>query len=73
MSKKYSVLMGTGGTALDQALVFEGRIEGLLDLRALIARDKGASLMPHDIAAIYPISKGLGLAISRVSGNLANF
>jgi len=72
MSKKYSVFMGTGGTALDQALVFEGRIEGLLDLRALIARDKGASLMPHDIAAIYPLSKGLGLAVSRVSGNLAN-
>ena len=67
--RKYKVFMGTGGTALDQELVFEGRIDGMADLRALVSKNKGASLKPHDIAAVYPISMGLNLRISKGTGD----
>ena len=68
LSRKYRVFMGTGGTALDQALLFEGRVEGVVDLRALLARDSGAALMPHDVVAIYPIARGLGIAVTDLEG-----
>ena len=68
LSGEYKVFMGTGGTALDQALLFEGRIEGVIDLRARLAQDHGATLMPHDIAAIWPIAEGLGLVVTDAEG-----
>ena len=68
LSNEYKVFMGTGSTALDQALLFEGRIEGVVDLRARLAQGYGATLMPHDIAAIWPIAKGLGLVVTDAEG-----
>lgn len=63
---------GCRSSTMDIIGVIRNQNDAYIDIRALFPEECGAQLQAYDVAAVIPIAKGSGLAVSDVFGNPIN-